>query len=201
MFRIITLLTLIIASVSLYADDDPLTSKDGFRQQNLFGGETFSIGGCGGPTFRGTFINNQLFFSTGGEGYAIINHSILIGGGGYGTPLRYNIGLGDKGVSGVGWGGLILGYIFIPEAVVHPYVKTLIGAGGIGYVSNSTEMEGGAFFVMEGEVGAEINVIDWVRICPYAGYHFVAGGFNILGLTDANLSGWHFGITAKFGAF
>lgn len=201
MNKIITLFVLILMSAAVYAESENPPVSPKFQQQNLFGGDGFSIGGCGGPVFRGTFINNQLYFSSGGEGYAIINHTFLIGGGGYGTPLRYSYSTSDKGISGIGWGGLILGYIFFPEAVVHPYIKTLIGAGGIGYVSNNTEMDGAAFFVMEGEAGAEINVIDWVRVCPYIGYHFAAGSFNINGITDANISGWHFGIMVRFGAF
>lgn len=201
MFKKLAVILLMLSAIGLYAEDE--TNMDqvskGFEQQNLL--NVTSVGGAIGVTARGTFIDNRLYPSPGGELYALLNHSVMIGISGYGVPLNFRFDGTNTNGSGIGWGGLLLGYIFMPEWVVHPYIKTVIGAGGIGFYQNPASMGGNAFFVFEGELGLELNIFKWMRIAPYAGYHLMAGDFDILGMNAMNLSGWHFGVTLRFGLF
>lgn len=199
--KILFLVLPLFITAALHAESEIKATDENYQQQNLFGNAS-SLGFAGGLTVRGAFIDNRLYPSVGGEGYLIIDHSFYIGGGGYGVPMNMTLDGGtNQSFSGVGWGGVILGYIFMPEWVVHPYAQVMIGAGGVGYYTNTGIYDGNAFFALDAVAGLEINVVKWIRFCPYVGYHLTAGNITVPGLNAAALSGWHFGITTKIGMF
>jgi hypothetical protein len=54
------------------------------QEQTLVGNGEISNGGFGGPVIKYTQIKNEPAILVGGRGGWIINHTFVIGGGGYG---------------------------------------------------------------------------------------------------------------------
>jgi hypothetical protein len=205
MKRILVLVLLVGLASVLFAEDAVSGDTNNYNPQTLFGGKEFTFGGYGGPIVAGSLIGDRVFLITGGEGGCIINHSIIIGGAGKGivTPIPGK----DTNISvRLGWGGLMLGYVFMPETLVHPYVKTVLGAGGVvesmdqdrHYMSDANA---NAFFAAELETGVEVNVVSWFKTAAFVGYHYLYGDFTVAGLKDADLRGFDFGLKFEFGYF
>lgn len=135
---------------------------------------------------------------------AIINHSFIIGGAGRGlllsTSFRYSSNETNNTQAG-GWGGLMLGYSFMPKYLIHPYIKVIIGSGSIGYYYKKNDYGGWAFFASEATIGVDFNLTRWMRISPYAGYRYVYGNIDVMDLTDSKLSGFTGGLSLAFGLF
>ena len=97
----------------------------------------------------------------------------------------------------------------MPDSVVHSYVKTMVGAGGLVEGTNfnhyrrdmNQDYNASAFFVAEAETGVEINLTRWCKLVPYGGYRLVSGNINQSGITDGKLCGFNFGLKAEFGWF
>lgn len=187
------------------------------EMQTLFGDNPISYGGYGGPRFAFSEFNGQDIWLVGGRGGAIINHSFVIGGAGYGIvnsprfsniehdgttyPVAYLEG---------GYGGMHLEYILMPNKLVHLSFPVLIGAGGLLYSETSAAASGGnynesiivnsAFFVVEPGVELELNIVRFMRISAGVSYRYAhkldlpntpASAFNSLSGT----------IALKFGKF
>lgn len=172
-----------------------------YNPEVIFDNESFEISGYGAPVFRGIYLKDRTHFQCGGEGGAIIDHSFIIGGGGMGLTLGIDTGSNSKVM--LGWGGLMIGYIFMPEIIVHPYLKVLIGGGDVEEFKQGTycPINTAPFFIMDAQIGTEINVSSWMRIASFVGYQFVYGPFDFDGITDKDLCGFNFGIKLEFGFF
>lgn len=165
------------------------------EERTLITGEV-EHGGCGGPVLKLSIINNTFCVLTGGYGGWIINHTFLLGGGGYAL-------LTDVFVSGnklyMAYGGVVVEYIGFSDALVHFKAGGLIGVGTASY-----SMEGigeRAFFVLEPGVDVEVNITTFFRVCAGVSYRFVIGSQGLAGLNDALLGGPAAEIALKFGAF
>lgn len=165
-------------------------------QQKTLIGEEVTHGGAGGPVVKLTYLNNTFCVLTGGYGGWIINHTFLLGGGGYGLST-------DVFVSGnklyFGYGGLVAEYIGFSDEVIHFKAGALIGPGSASY--NLEGADARAFFVLEPGADVEINVVSFFRICAGLSYRFVIGATGISGVSDASLSGLAGEIVFKFGWF
>ncbi len=204
MRRIALIVFLSAISIPLYA-----------QEQTLIGG-TIESGGFGGPVVKFSQIDKNFAVLVGGYGGWLINHSFMIGGGGFG--LANNIhgpreaqlyyGTGDNLRLQFGYGGLMLEYIGEHNSLVHYYVSTLIGAGGVNYdyinglyspyFDNLDRTS--ACFVLEPNVGAELNVTRFFRIGAGASYRLVKGS-DLIGVSDSDLSDLSLNLTFKFGKF
>jgi hypothetical protein len=181
-------------------------------QETLLDGDVV-IGGFGGPIMQGTSINKQFGVLVGAAGGVIINHTIAIGGGGYG--LANNVTeAGAPSVRpylNVGYGGVFIEYIHNSDALIHFTGGILIGGGGVGYRSDydgdnvdevwdNTDTLNDAFFVAEPSVSAELNVAKWCRVTLGGGYRFVSG-VELPGLSNSDISGPSARLMVKFGSF
>ena len=170
----------------------------------LIGGDIES-GGYGALVVRyGRILGADGVF-VGGQGGWIINHSFVIGGGGYG--LANNIGVQDCDCLylGFGYGGLLLEYIVASQKLVHFNVQVLVGAGGVSYFTNNysydyTVYDSDAFFALEPGGNLMLNLHKYVRVGIGATYRYI-GGADYDGITDSDLSGFTGGIIFKFGSF
>jgi hypothetical protein len=170
-----------------------------FAQDTILDKSLKSIGGYGSVYFSGSPINGQWGVLSGTEWGLIINHSFIIGGSGHSliSPLNYPDQLNGTNMQiTTQWGGLMLGYIFMPENLIHPFVKTMIGVGHLKL--RETDW---AYFVTELKVGADLNVTKWMRVGPYAAYRYVYGNINQLGIDDSKMNGLEAGIDLSFGLF
>jgi len=184
------------------------------QEQTLISGQIES-GGFGGPEISFSQIDGHFGILVGGYGGWYINHTFMIGGGGYGlvnditAPLAartfYNAG-NDLRIN-FGYGGLVLEYVGLSDNLVHYSISTLIGAGGVGYgyrnnYSNNWNDNSptSAVFVLEPKIGVELNVTPFFRIGGGGSYRLVRGS-NLVGIEDSDLSDGSLYLAFKFGKF
>lgn len=204
MKKCLVILLLVIAG-SLYAQE----------QETLLSGDVH-LSGFGGPVVKFTSINKEFAVMVGGYGGLLINHSFLIGLGGYGlvnnlepnqTAIDY-FGIVRKSRIEFGYGGGVLEYIGNPGRIVHYTVTALIGAGGVTYRERyDHDFDFGQYdantetvFASELSAAVELNITTFFRMDVGAGYRFISG-VNLVGLKNEDLSGPSANITFKFGAF
>ena len=200
MNMITTLILIIMISVPGFAEDETLMKG------------RVSHGGFGGPVVKLTQIKNDFSVLVGGRGGWIINHSIVLGGGGYGLV---NDNIDERIIPPdttlfltMGYGGFEFEYIITPHRLLHASFGTLIGGGGLDYsyrspdryYNNHRQWYDDAFFVFEPGANAEMNVTSFFRFVLGASYRLVAG-VETSGLDDSDLSGPSANITLKFGKF
>ena len=186
-------------------------------EETLFSGDV-SHGGFGGPVVKFSQVNGVNSVLVGGRGGWVVNHSLVIGGGGYGlvndikVPNVYD----ENGVQAnlvFGYGGLELEYIGRPNKLVHYSMYMLVGAGGISnsvyeeddyeyYDDNNhyNHIEDDAVWVVEPALNVTLNVTSFFRVSAGAGYRYV-GGANLTGTSNSDLSNTTFNLTFRFGKF
>lgn len=205
MTRLFFLLCLLYAAPAL-ADD--------YTQETLFSGNV-EHGGYGGPVIKVASIKDETALLVGGYGGWFINHTIMIGGGGYGlvnnidAPPGVPLANGMKQSVGFGYGGGMIEFTGNSDALVHYTAHLLVGAGGAGYYVRTTDIEDidpdfdeqwDACLAAEVGAGVEINVTTFFRINAGASYLFI-NGLDIPELTDSDISGPAAHLTLKFGKF
>jgi hypothetical protein len=176
------------------------------QEKTLISGDIES-GGYGGPVLQVTQINKQTAVLVGGVGGWIINHTIVLGGGGYGlvtdvTAKYLDPFYGSQYLS-VGYGGLYLEYIASSDEIIHLTFGTLVGAGNVSYKNQEMFNMGRAmdqFFVLEPNVQVNLNVTEFFRISAGANYRWVTGVRNDI-TSDADLSGPSGMLMLRFGMF
>jgi hypothetical protein len=182
------------------------------QEETLFKGGLETTG-FGGPVIKYTSVHNQGAMMVGGRGGWIINHSLVIGGGGYAVVTEVDAPAGVLPLEGpldieFGYGGLELEYIVDPKSLGHFGIYALIGGGAINYVkdvgpvnrSNEQAGETNFVFVLEPAVNAELNVTTWCRLNAGASYRLVTG-VSQSGLKNRDLNGVTATLTFKFGNF
>jgi hypothetical protein len=176
------------------------------QEETLISGDIES-GGFGGPVVKLGSFNGETGVLVGGRGGWIINHSFIIGGGGYG--LANDVKARTPGPNGdrylnFGYGGLELEYIWEPNRLTHYSVLMLIGAGGLSWRDDNVRMgitpENDDFFVLEPEVNFTVNVTTYFRISAGASYRLISG-VQSGASTNADLSGPSGVLTLRFGKF
>lgn len=179
------------------------------QEQTLVGNGEITNGGFGGPVIKYTQIKNEPAVLIGGRGGWIINHTFVIGGGGYGLANQIE---GDNFIDfskpyiNFGYGGLELEYIIQSDQIVHFSVYTLIGAGGVNYRDNmhsswdNWDYNSDEFFVLEPALNVEVNITSFFRINAGANYRYISG-VNYDNLKNEDLAGFSGVLTLKFGNF
>jgi hypothetical protein len=164
-------------------------------------------GGYGAPVVSYTRFDGKDAVMVGGRGGWILNHRLVIGGGGFGlaSPPRETAGVAPDVAEyqhNFGYGGLWLEYLIAPMNVVHGSVGTLVGPGGITYLRrrDNQSMASTAVFVLDPVVAVEVNVTTFIRIGLQTGYRVVRG-VDLATLSNADASGFTLGGVVKFGGF
>lgn len=186
-------------------------------------GNVNSSGGYGAPELKFSNVNQKNSLLMGGKGGWIIGHRFVLGGGGYGLvtnntfPYTENVGGMDSTRDyrvDMGYGGLMLEYIVMPQSAVHLTVPVLIGAGGASLAyrisdeptfqpddwTNWQYTESSAFFFIEPGVGLELNMTRFFRLDLGVSYRYIAGT-SLERLTDSDLSDFSLNLALKFGKF
>lgn len=177
------------------------------EQQTLLSGP-MDHGGFGGPVVKFTQVADRFGVFVGGRGGWIINHQLVLGGGGYGLANPNDFVLILDGIEhrlGLGYGGFEVEYVNRWDEVAHLTAGVLIGGGGASwydwrYQDWGFEDYTDAFFVAEPTLSLELNVVSFFRISLGASYRIVAN-VDLVGLSDSDLSGGAGSITFKFGSF
>ena len=171
-------------------------------------------GGYGAFTIGYTQINGRDAILMGGRGEWIIGHGFGLGLGGYGfvnDPIYNTVDQLNYSLAG-GYGGLIVEPIIMGWFPVHIALPVLIGAGGVASTSYSTDWndpyeywdgyleDATVFFVAEGRVELEFNLVKFFRLAMFGGYRYATDIIMPNAASDA-LRGWTAGMTFKFGSF
>lgn len=182
------------------------------EEETLFKGNV-ERGGFGGPVVKYTSIHGQGAVIVGGRGGWVVNHWLVLGGGGYGVATEVNApdeSLPEEAPLDIefGYGGFEMEYILHPNSLVHFTLCTLIGGGANNFVkdvgavgeSNQHVGESDVVFVLEPAAGVELNVTTWFRLNAGASYRLVTG-VNQVGLGEDDFCGATATATFKFGRF
>ena len=191
------------------------------EQETLFS-SPIEHGGFGAAVAKMTPIRGEMALIVGGYGGWLINHQLMLGGGGYGLVSNIRASndaeaayspYGEQLYVEFGYGGVMLEYIMAPSKLVHLNVQALIGGGAVTYRDdwfdgmyndNYNSRHYGrteALFVAEPAVNVELNVTEWFRVSAGASYRFVTGADELIGLENKDLSGPSGQLALKFGAF
>lgn len=159
--------------------------------------DDFQSGGFGAPVVKFSQVADKFAVFAGGRGGWIINHTIVLGGGGYGLANDINLsGFPDGRDVEFGYGGLELEYINSSDKLIHFTVYVLVGGGGL----SGNLIEDESVFVAEPAVNGELNITRYFRFNVGAGYRWVTG-VDSPGFSDSDFSAFYGQVTAKFGSF
>jgi hypothetical protein len=182
------------------------TAATAQQAETLFSGEV-SHGGFGGPAVKIGPVAGATGVWIGGRGGWIINldpeHTISLGGGGYGLVSDHRMPGNDELFALNGYGGFILEYTNKSYRIVHFTATSLIGAGGLMLRDRDfeeVEDDADSYFVFEPGLNAELNVTNFFRISAGATYR-ITSGISRFGFSDSDFSGLNGVITLKFWKF
>ena len=140
----------------------------------------YSSGGYGGFKMAyGAVVGLDAFF-IGGQGGWVINHRLVVGGGGmsFSSQERFDTNLNRNYRFEGGYGGLLLEYFWQPTKLVHLAFPVLIGGGGVGYepanISSGIAYEEAGFFLLNPGVELQLNVLSFMRIAVGGSYLFTS---------------------------
>lgn len=168
--------------------------------RKLFGGKITNFG-YGGPAIKVSQFNDQFAFMTGGRGAITINYIYSIGGGGYGIANSIDIPGSSADTSRLfkmGYGGIELGYIFLPGKKVNIGGSLLIAAGAA-FWQNNPKSNGEKLFdddfnifpVLEPSLYSEIALNRFMRLHTGISYRYVHHA-HLDYISDQNIRGFSF---------
>jgi hypothetical protein len=201
----VTVLTIIIVNVSqAFAQDTILAdfaisvpeTTDATRK--FFGGK-ITNSGYGGVILKFSSFNDQFAFMTGGRGAITINNRYTIGGGGYGTANSIDIldsSADTNRLFKMGYGGIELGYIFLPGKKMNIGGSLLIAAGAA-FWQNKPKSNGEKLFdddfnifpVLEPSLYCEVALNRFMWLHTGISYRYVHHA-HLDYMTDQNMRGF-----------
>jgi hypothetical protein len=173
-----------------------LVASPALAQEETLVSDEFESGGFGAPVVKFSSFADEFAVFAGGRGGWIINHTVVLGGGGYG--LANAIDSDGSGVRDIefGYGGLEIEYINRSEKLVHFTIYVLIGGGGLSGTAVSEE----SVFVLVPAANVELNLTTYFRVVLGAGYRWVTG-VESPGFSSGDFSAFEGVLTFKFGSF
>ena len=175
------------------------------QAETLVSGELES-GGFGAPVIKFTQIDGKFGLLIGGRGGWIMNHTFVIGAGGYGLVNQIDANYFFEGKLiplTMGYGGFEMEYIYSSNSLVHFSIYLLLGGGGLTYKELNdwkSPQVSDNFWVAEPAVNIELNISSFFRISAGVGYRFVSD-VNLGNLTNSDIAGIEGLLTFKFGKF
>lgn len=125
--------------------------------------------------------------------------------GGFGMTAYYNrVNLEkfsyDKSIS---YGGLFTAYTLFAEEEAHLFANIRLGQGKVHLKSQeNTGLDiSDNIYVLNPEVGMEVNVSSWAKFIISASFRWVNGVDQGLGMTNADFENYAVGMTFRFGKF
>lgn len=170
-------------------------------KESLIDLDNARVGGFGGPLFKTSQIQDEQTFEIGGMGGATFTtgkHSVMLGGGGYGLVNELSWNNGDK--LEMGYGGLMLGYTYNPEALVHVDTTLLLGAGGVTAINADNDIsDTGSFLITELSAAVEVNLTEFLEVGLGGAYRLTSDP-SLPGLSNRDLSNPSLFISFQFGS-
>ena len=163
------------------------------------------VGGFGAPFVTLARGDGEFGAGAGGGGGVIVNN-FFFGGFGQGETYGRRTFQDTRYTLGLGYGGLWVGYVYPSYKVAHLYsaVKTGWGAARLSDFNQPYDADDSdGVFVVNPEIGLEINVLHWFRIAATGGYRFVGGieDGRLPGIEKDAFNSPTFALTFRFGGF
>ncbi|HPG37824.1 MAG TPA: hypothetical protein PLP19_07540 [bacterium] len=182
-------------------------------EETLLGGD-FTSGGFGGPVVKVSQVNNETAVLMGGRGGWIINHSLILGGGGYGLVNEIEApGVfinGRQANLQFGYGGFEIEYVAHPMELLNYSVYLLIGGGSVENTIWDNDYDDDEYddydshqdniYVVEPAVNVTLNVTSFFRVSGGVSYRYVTG-VDIAGTSNEELTQPSYNLTFRFGKF
>ncbi|KPK55771.1 MAG: hypothetical protein AMS21_13295 [Gemmatimonas sp. SG8_38_2] len=170
------------------------TSSVAAAQEQTLAGDGLESGGFGAPVVKFSDVGGEFAVFAGARGGWIIDHTFVLGLGGYGLASNIGDDPFEREVE-FGYGGLELEYIKNSDKLVHFTIYALVGGGAVVYLDDVVD----GVFVLEPAVNLIVNVTQWFRLGVGGGYRFVEGANS--DLSNKELSAPVGVLTFKFGSF
>jgi hypothetical protein len=186
--------------------------KDKNDEYKTLFGNNRSSGGYGAFNVGYTQIDNKQAVIFGGKFEWIIGHSLGLGLGGNGfiNENHYDSNLNTDVFLTGGYGGFIIEPILLPKFPVHISFPTLLGVGGISYITQDMDYhnmveDSEVFLIAEPSAELEFNITRHFRLALGASYRFTSpfnvGTSGTAPVSSDSLESWSFMMTFKFGKF
>lgn len=161
-------------------------------------------GGFGGPIIEMTSIDDQAGVLFGGGGGVILNN-FFIGGFGQGSGFAEHP-IDDRIYSiQLAYGGLWMGYGTPNNKAIHFFSSLKLGGGSVNIPGddNGDPLFEENIFVVQPEIGVEINLLKWCRLALTADYRVVGGiqSSRLAGLSNSDFDSPGGTLTLRFGTF
>jgi hypothetical protein len=180
------------------------------QAETLFDGDV-RHGGFGSLLFGATFVNGEASYLRGTRGAWVIkfpdNNSLHIGLGSYRTQTGFdavNWPHGDIALPEMrtNYGGFELEYLNRSNKLVHFGAQALIGGGTVRYHNRNIDLDktSDSYFAFQPGANAHLNVTTWFRLSGGLFYRY-AGGVNLDGTSNSDLSGFSAIFGLRFGKF
>ncbi|MEE9373258.1 MAG: hypothetical protein V3V00_09420 [Saprospiraceae bacterium] len=161
------------------------------QEETIFGHGKMRFTGLWGGVYNVYTTANDDFNYDGGGFFTVeINHNFLLGWTGYGTDLN----LPDGKVAHIGGSDFLLGYTLNSHQAIHPILYIQAGSGTL-EVTNEVDDK---VFILQPNIGMEMNVFQWFRVGVEVGFRFV-NNVNIPTIDKDDLSSPVIGLRLKFG--
>jgi hypothetical protein len=168
------------------------------ERETFISKENITHGGFGGPLVKATRINDSLSAIAGGKGAWLINHTLYLGGGLFGTLTK------ESGTQyALAYSGPIIGYIVFPEKVVHLSLELLVGDGDlidIDSLGSDSGIASDSIIVLEPSAYISVNIASFATLNIGASYRYLVGS-DTEGLSNSELGGLAGEINVMFGRF
>ncbi|MBV6441121.1 MAG: hypothetical protein DYG98_26125 [Haliscomenobacteraceae bacterium CHB4] len=163
-------------------------------------------GGFGGPLIELSGMADQSGVMVGGGGGVIVN-DFFFGGFGQGGSFAEHAIVGQLYPINFGYGGLWVGYVKPTHKALHFFSGVKIAGGSISIAESRDDFEDSLFdetvFVLQPEVGVEVNLWKWFRIALTGNLRVVSGiqPHNLAGLKNSDFNSGGMALTLRFGKF
>ena len=173
-----------------------LTFSFAQREETIFGVGGFDLTGAwGGPlTSIASFDGDNALFR-GGFGGLEFNRSLFIGWGGMSLQDEVQLeGAANQLIDvDMKFNGLMLGYAFKQNKVIHPMINLHTGTGHLRFEGIKDNI-----YVIQPSAGININIFRWFHLSAEGGYRFV-NGVDQNEFEDSDLSVVYGELKFKFG--
>lgn len=133
-------------------------------------------GGYGGPQVTLSGVNGEFSILTGIRGGWIINHTFVLGAGGYNLQNEVKADVESRNLE-MNYGGLHFEYIVHSDRLIHYYFQSLIGTGKVNYSGNefvnNEDSESDWFWVIQPAFYIELNIVKFFRTSVGISYRYV----------------------------
>lgn len=214
MKKIFTILLLALFVQVSFAQEEETKEKRGSDINTIFSETNLKFtGGFIGPEFKVSNTYDDYGLLVGGRIGAILNDNFLIGIGGYGLTTKSTFPVPNTPDTTVrmsmGYGGLAMEYTLFSKKAIHFSIPVMVGAGGYSFYDTDydywydyNEVDNSAAFIVEPGINIELNLVKFIRFSTGVSYRLVYGtNFDVVDITDKDLSNLSFNASIKFGLF